>query len=144
MIGGVRRIPFRVVKIHQSGRLGILDTEREAVAAANHIHIERADGEVRGILVVVRIHGDQLFFCRSAGDQQPGREIATHGRQQLHGVVFQVQHAEVRRAVRRQMNFIVCRGAKGIIAYRQPIEAGQRKPARRFLQVAGMLRAPGG
>src|SRR5271168_928336 len=55
-----------------------------------------------------------------------------------------MQHAQMRGIRRSEMNLVIRRGAKGVVARLEPFEAHERKPAVRFLQLAGMRGTPRG
>src|SRR6266481_8403150 len=64
------------MKAGERGRLGILDAQRETRFAADHVHVERADGEARTVLVAVRIGTKLLRLRRFSVNQETGGEAA--------------------------------------------------------------------
>lgn len=135
--------PMESVKIDECGRPGVFDTESETAGAANGVHIERADGEMRIVFVVVRVDAQSLGFGGSASDEEAGSESAGR-RKKLNGVVFEMHDADVRGMAGGELDFVVRRGAEGIVAGLKPFESGEGQPSVEFLQVGGVLGAPGG
>src|SRR5260370_41776848 len=64
------------MKAGERGRLGILDAQRQTRFAADHVHVERADGEARSVLVAVRIGTKLLRLRRFSVNEEIGREGA--------------------------------------------------------------------
>ena len=63
---GVRRVPLESAETGDGRRMGILEAEGEAPLAANHVHVESADGEMRGNFIVVSFGSQGLRFGGSA------------------------------------------------------------------------------
>ena len=135
-------VPFESVETRDGGRMRILDAKGEARFAANYVHVESADGEVRRKLVFVRFGAQSLWFCRSAGDKEIRRE-SPGWRIQRDGFAFEVKDGEMSRSG-SEMDFVVRCGADGIFARLEPFQTGEGKPAVRLEKVCFMCFAPVG
>ena len=132
-IGSVGRVPLEFAETDDGGRMRILDAKREAGLAADHVHVESADGEMRGNLIVVRFGSQGLRFCGRPSDEEVRRESSC-GRIQRDGFAFEVKDGEMR-GPSREMDFVAGSRADGIVAGLEPFKAGERKPAVRLEQV---------
>src|SRR5712664_401864 len=64
-ISGVGRVPLEAAETGDGGRMRILDAKSEARLAPDHVHVESADGEMRGNFIVVRFGPQGFRFCGS-------------------------------------------------------------------------------
>lgn len=140
-ISGVGRVPLESVETNDGGRTRILDTKSEARLAADHIHVESADGEMKGNFIVVRFGSQGLRFCGSPGYEEVRRE-SSRGRIQCDGFVFEMKDGEMLGS-NGEMDFVVGSRADGSVAGLEPFEADQRKPAVRLEEVRYVFFAPG-
>jgi hypothetical protein len=120
----------------------ILDAKGKARLAANHVHVESADGKMGRNLVLVGFRSQSLRFCGSAGDEKVGRE-SSRGRIEHNCFAFEAKNREMSGSG-GEMDFIVGRGAKGIVSGLEPLEPNERKPAVGLEKVRFVLLAPGG
>src|SRR5712692_7706405 len=141
-ISGVGRVPLEAAETGDGGRMRILDAKSEARLAPDHVHVESADGEMRGNFIVVRFRPQGLRFCGSPGDEEVRRE-SSQGRIQRDGFAFEVKDGEMRGSSGK-MDFVVVGRADGIVAALEPFKANERKPAIRLQEVRDVLRAPCG
>ncbi len=86
-IGGVGRVPLEFAETHDGGRMRILDPKSEAGLAADHVHIESADGQVGGNFIVVRFGSQGLRFWGRSSDEEVRRK-SSRGRIQRDGFAF--------------------------------------------------------
>ncbi len=140
LISGVGRVPLESVETGDGRRMRILDAEGEAPLAANHVHVESADGEMRGNSIVVRFGSQGLRFCGSPSDEEVRRE-SPRRRIQRDGFPFEAEDAEVWRSG-SEMDLAVRGGAERVVSLPEPFEADEGEPAVRLQKVCGMLRAP--
>ncbi len=91
----VEREPLEAAETGDCGRTRIFDAKSEAGFAADHVHVESADGEMRGNFVLVRFGSQSLRFCRSPGDEEVRRE-SSRGRIQRDGFALEVKDSEMR------------------------------------------------
>src|SRR5882762_5501696 len=127
----------------QRSGLRIFDPQRKSLAAMYHVHVERSDGQVWVVLIVVRISVQRLCLHRLAIDQKSGWKTARR-RIQSNGLAVQMKHAHVLWPTGRQMNLAVLCGSKRVVAWFQPFKSGQRQPPVRFLQFGRMRCSPVG
>src|SRR6266849_3266559 len=123
-IDRVRRVPVETVKAGDGGRMRILDAKSETGFAADHVHVESADGEMGRNFIVVRFGSQGLRFCGSPSDEKVRRK-SSRGRIQRDGFAFEVKDDEMRRSG-GEIDFVVRRGADGIVAGLEPFQAGER------------------
>jgi len=140
-VGRVGRIPIETVKMQQCGRVGVLDAQSETIFAADDVHVERANGQVRVESVGISVGAQRSFLGRSAGELKSGREPAG-GRNETNDVTGKAKNREVRRSFRRKANSIAGGGAHSIVAGLKPFEAGEGEPSVGLLQRGGMIFAP--
>jgi hypothetical protein len=96
----------------------ILDAKSEARLAANHVHVESADGEMRRNFIVVCFGSQGLRFCGRPGDEEVRRESSC-GRIQRDGFAFEMQEREIGGS-RGEMDFVVRRGTNGVVSRLEP------------------------
>ncbi len=123
-IDRVRRVPVETVKAGDGGRMRILDAKSETGFAADHVHVESADGEMGRNFIVVRFGSQGLRFCGSPSDEKVRRK-SSRGRIQRDGFAFEVKDDEMRRSG-GEIDFVGRRGADGIVAGLEPFQAGER------------------
>lgn len=111
--------------------MGIFDAQRETLFAANHVQVERTDGEMGRNLVVIRFGAKQLRPRGRASYKKVGRKSAG-GRFQGNGFAIEMKNREMRGAAGYEMDPVVRGGAESIVSRLQPFEAGERKPAVRL------------
>ncbi len=140
-IGGVGRVPLEFAETDDGGRMRILDAESEAGLAADHVHVESANGQMGGNFIVVRFGSQGLRFCGGPSDEEVRRE-SSRGRIQRDGFAFEVKDGEMRRPS-GEMHFVAGGRAYGIIAGLEPFKAGERKPAVRLEEVRFVCCTPG-
>jgi len=141
LISGVGRVPLEFVEPGDGRRMRILDAKCETRLAADHVHVEGADGEMRGNFIVVRFGSQGLRFCGSPSDEEVGRE-SSRGRIQRDGFPFEVEGGEMWRSG-SEMDLAVRGGAERVVSRPEPFEADEGEPAVRLQKFCGMLRAPG-
>ena len=140
-INGVRRVPLEFVETDDGGRMRILDPKSKARLAADHVHVEGADREMRRNFIVVGFSSQRLRFCGSPSDEKVGTE-SSRGRIQRDGFAFEVKDGEMRWSTRK-MDFVAGSRSDGIISRLEPFKAGERQPAVRLEEVRPVFRAPG-
>jgi len=140
-ISGVGRVPLEFAETDDGGRMRILDAKSEAGLAADHVHVESADGEVGGNFIVVRFGSQRLRFCRRPSDEEVRRE-SSGGRIQGDGFAFEVKDGEMR-GPSGEMDFVAGGRADRIVPGLEPFKAGERKPAVRLEEVRFVFCAPG-
>ena len=140
-IGGVGRVPLEIVETGDGGRMRILDAKSEAGLAADHVHVESADGEMGGSFIVVRFGSQGLRFCGRPSDEEVRRE-SSRGRIQRDGFAFEVKDGEMR-GPSGEMDFVAGSRADGIVAGLEPFKAGERKPTVRLEEVRFVRCTPG-
>src|SRR5258707_1104789 len=91
---GLKWFPLEAAETGDCGRTRIFDAKSEAGFAADHVHVESADGEMRGNFVLVRFGSQSLRFCRSPGDEEVRRE-SSRGRIQRDGFALEVKDSEM-------------------------------------------------
>src|SRR6266567_1685889 len=65
-VSRIGREPLDPVKTGDAGRMRILDAQSEALLPADDVHIQSADGDARGNLVLVGLGAKSLGFCGSS------------------------------------------------------------------------------
>ena len=119
--------PFESTKTRDSRRMRILNAKSEARLAADQVHVESAEGEMRGNFVPVGLHSQGLRFCGDISDKEVSRESCRR-RIQRNGFAFEVKDGKVGRSG-REMDFVVRRRTGGIVSGLEPFEANKREPA---------------
>src|SRR5258708_21044303 len=119
--------------------MSILDAKSEAGFAADHVHVEMADGQTRGKFIFVSFCSQGLRFRRNSGYEKVSRE-SPRGRVQRNGFVFEVEDSEVRGS-KRQMDLVVGTAANSILSRLTPSDSTKRKPAVRLEHVRSVLTA---
>ncbi len=140
-VGGVGRIPLEIMETGDGRRMRILDAEGETRLAADNVHVESADGDMRGNFIVVSFGSQGLRFCGSPSDEEVRRESSLR-RIQRDGFSFEAEDGEMWRSG-SEMDLAVRGGAEGVVSWLEPFEADEGEPAVRLQKVYGMLRAPG-
>src|SRR6266852_3119026 len=140
-INGVRRVPLEFVETDDGGRMRILDAKSEARLAADHVHVEGADREMRRNFIVVGFSSQRLRFCGSPSDEKVRTE-SSRGRIQRDGFAFEVKDGEMRWSTGK-MDFVAGSRSDGIISRLEPFKAGERQPAVRLEKVRPVFCAPG-
>ena len=138
---GIGLEPLESVKAGDGGRIGILDAKSETRLAANHVHVESADGEMGRKFILIRFGSQSLRFCGPAGDEKVGRE-SSRGRIQRDGFAFEAKDGEVSGSG-GEMDLVVGSGADGIVSELKPLEADEREPTVGLEEVGLVLFAPG-
>jgi hypothetical protein len=123
--------------------MGILDAQSEARFAADDVHVESADGEMRRDLVVVGFGAERLRLRGRAGDEKIRREAAGR-RVQCYDFAVEMEDCEMRGAAAGEVDLVVSGRADGVVAGLEPLETGEREPAVRLQEICDVLFAPGG
>src|ERR1700687_2962772 len=121
----------------------ILDAKSEAGFAPDDVHVKSADGEMRGNFVVVCLGAKRLRLRRRTRYEKvsrkfPGRRI------QSDGFALEMQDRKMGGVAGAEMDFVVRRGADGVVAGLEPFKADEREPAVWLQKVCDVLRAPRG
>jgi len=117
-------VPLESVETGDGGRVRILDAKSEARLAADHVKVQSTAGEMRRKLILVRFRSQSLRFCRRSSDEKVRRE-SSRGRIQRNDFGFEVKDGEMGWSG-REMDFVVKRGADGIVAGLEPFQADER------------------
>ena len=114
-IGGIGWIQLKSVKSGDTGRMGILDAQSEARFAADDVHVERADGQMRRNFVVIGFGAERLRLRGRARHQKIRRESAGRGIES-DDFAFKVKNREMRGAAGGEMDLVVRSRAERIVS----------------------------